>query len=268
MANDHYISRFLTKPWEGQNRQLHYFNFESQKFGSQTSRHLFAAEGLNERATEELLNKVVETPLAGLLARTIRTDPSVNVLEPADATIFRALATLWLLQVVRGRDASNRGDGFSLDDVLSKGEDFLNQQAQALSESDKLISVTLPESEKLYFPDIAYFPIPIVGARPIAAVPLGPHHLFAFVKKDVSRAVIEEHIAEPGRVTCLSVGIGPNTKVTVIPKEDHHLVENSPEDYMAELIALRRRGPEIINAIGQASLDMGLRGFGVPEAEV
>src|SRR5262245_39171646 len=40
--NSHYISRFLTKPWEGQQRRLHFFDFASGQFDMGPSRHLFA----------------------------------------------------------------------------------------------------------------------------------------------------------------------------------------------------------------------------------
>lgn len=54
--NCHYISRFLTKPWEFGERQLRYYDFDEDKFDTKSSRSLFAEDGLNAQQVESWLS--------------------------------------------------------------------------------------------------------------------------------------------------------------------------------------------------------------------
>lgn len=69
MANDqvtkncHYISRFLTRPWEDDQRQLHFYDFDTGTFGVKSSKNLFAESQLNSPTVETWLRDVLETPL-------------------------------------------------------------------------------------------------------------------------------------------------------------------------------------------------------------
>ena len=48
MANDHFISRFLTKRWEVHpGRMLHFFDFATSSFAAEPSATLFANDGLH-----------------------------------------------------------------------------------------------------------------------------------------------------------------------------------------------------------------------------
>lgn len=104
--NCHFISRFLTKPWEGELRNLHYFDFHSGRLGRKTSNKLFAAKKINSQQIESWLSRMVETPLSNIRSRLAAADP--KALE--DWPFFRAATLmLWLqgmrIQSVTGIDA-------------------------------------------------------------------------------------------------------------------------------------------------------------------
>ena len=45
--NCHYISRFLTRPWEFGQRMLRFYDFDTDRFGVSSSRTMFSGEKLN-----------------------------------------------------------------------------------------------------------------------------------------------------------------------------------------------------------------------------
>ncbi|HVV50787.1 MAG TPA: hypothetical protein VHO06_14070 [Polyangia bacterium] len=78
--NCHYISRFLTEPWEfddehGQ-RQLHYYDFDTDAFDNFSSKNLFAEKDLNSPQVETWLKETLETPLGAVRPRLTAADPS------------------------------------------------------------------------------------------------------------------------------------------------------------------------------------------------
>src|SRR5688572_19739377 len=102
MANDHYISRFLTQPWEGPpQRSLRYYDCVARKFGSLSSRKLFAAPDLNDPETELRLNQWIETPVSQYLNGARSPHQYIVLGEPQTWIASRALACLWFLQMPR-----------------------------------------------------------------------------------------------------------------------------------------------------------------------
>jgi hypothetical protein len=68
--NCHFISRFLTAPWEfddqrGQ-RQLHYYDFDTDNFEQYSSKNLFAERDLNSPRVETWLKRSSRLHLARL----------------------------------------------------------------------------------------------------------------------------------------------------------------------------------------------------------
>jgi hypothetical protein len=64
--NCHYVSRLLTTPWEGAQRFLRFYDFDTGRFELQWSRSLFAAEDINSPEVERWLGRMVETPLGAI----------------------------------------------------------------------------------------------------------------------------------------------------------------------------------------------------------
>ena len=63
--NCHYISRFITKPWEFEDRrgkgQLCYYDFDTDTFESRFAKTLFAETDLNSSVVETWLTEVLES---------------------------------------------------------------------------------------------------------------------------------------------------------------------------------------------------------------
>jgi hypothetical protein len=97
LANDHYITRFLTDPWEFGQRRLHYFDFETGEFDDDSSKNVYAQDGLNSPTVEAWLNKVIETPLSNARPRLQAGDPSAL----DDPKFFRAAVLMLMLQGLR-----------------------------------------------------------------------------------------------------------------------------------------------------------------------
>jgi hypothetical protein len=50
--NCHFVSKFLTRPWEGKDRFLWIYDFISDRFTRQSSNSLLAAEKINSNKVE------------------------------------------------------------------------------------------------------------------------------------------------------------------------------------------------------------------------
>src|SRR3569623_90256 len=95
--NCHYISRFLTKPWEGKERKLLYYDFQSESFDKSPSLTLFAEDQINSQEVETWLRDVIETPLGCVRPRLASGDP--KALD--DWKFFRAAVLMVWLQGTR-----------------------------------------------------------------------------------------------------------------------------------------------------------------------
>jgi len=73
--NCHYISRFLTRPWEFGQRQLRYYDFDDDRFSRRSSETLLSQNNLNSPAVETWLRDVLETPLGSARPRLAAGDP-------------------------------------------------------------------------------------------------------------------------------------------------------------------------------------------------
>jgi len=98
--NCHFVSKFLTKPWEFGNRLLWYYEFECKQIRKKPSKRLFADVGRNSPEIEKRLNELIETPIANAVAKLVPSGAIDNV-EIPEWPLFRALHLLLLLQYSR-----------------------------------------------------------------------------------------------------------------------------------------------------------------------
>lgn len=59
VSNCHYVSRFLTKPWEFGDRRLQYFDFDSDAILTASSKVLFSENEAYSGAVESFLSKYI-----------------------------------------------------------------------------------------------------------------------------------------------------------------------------------------------------------------
>ena len=88
--NSHFVSRFLTKPWEFGQRRLWYYDFDRQDIFHCSSKRLFARRGSSSPEMERRLNELVESPLSGFIQTlTVKSPPGAA--EIYDWPLVRAL---------------------------------------------------------------------------------------------------------------------------------------------------------------------------------
>jgi hypothetical protein len=128
--NCHFVSRFLTRPWEYGQRQLSFFDFADGAVRSWSSRSLFAAAGVNSPGVETRLNQVIETPISGAIAELVVTQ--VGLEEFLQWPLFRALSLLLMLQPLRSSGLAEPAE--RLEETITRTDaelDDLTQAAQA-----------------------------------------------------------------------------------------------------------------------------------------
>jgi hypothetical protein len=266
VANDHFISRFLTAPWEEKpSRKLHFYDFRKSAFGRQSSESLFAQDGLHTKETGDLLNKFIESPVSHHRAESVRRG---QVVDPGKWELYRALVGLILLQVPRFPDQAELG-GETIDDILRDPAGALNGLATIAREKFTLISVTLPGNAfPLFFPDTVYFPIPMVVSRPILAVPLTPRMFIALPEKSYAEASLSEWVTKtPSTLSAFSAGLGSSAKKVLVPPDLHEQVKTDPENLATMIRTNRDLAGQIFDQFGKANAALGFPSFSVTEPE-
>jgi hypothetical protein len=179
--NSHFIAKGLTRPWEFTHpkrgaRQLSYFDFDRDCFAVTAAKDLYTTEIPWPRAVEDFLNKLIEDPLPKFLAR-FRKDGNA---QPTEKQLFAMKAALFL-QVDR--------TGGTIHETVAKGGDWVRGLIQATDVLYDFVHVPMPRRQ-LCFPEHGFFLIPMIGIRPIMAMPLDPSFFVMAVPKPSS-----DHIA-------------------------------------------------------------------------
>jgi hypothetical protein len=262
MANDHYISRFQTEPWEVGQRRLISYDFSTGRFGDHSSETLFAREGLHSDEAGKILGALVESPAGAHRAGIVRGGPFGN--PSNDWKLYRALVALIWLQI--SRDPRSRIDipadnPFTLDGLVAQREKLLDLMGQMSFERYPLIGVALPASSApLFFTDIAYFPIPMIATPPLLAVPLTPRHLIATPEKDFPQEGLKQWLADPLALSVFSLGFGGVQRV-VVPPEYIESKNADPVRFQRMLHAQRVNAEKIFNLVGEGNRRVGFRSF-------
>jgi hypothetical protein len=262
MANDHYISRFLTKPWEVGQRQLWFYDFETDRFDWQSSESLFAAEGLHSKETGDRLNQLIETPVSRYRAATL-AGGEFAIGPDKDWKLFRALVALLRLQPQRHADKEREPDRkFTLDNLIAGGENFLDYMASEINKDYVLIGATLRNGAyEMCFTDAVYFPIPMIGSEPILAVPLTPGHFIALPRKSYQKRALEDWLASESSMSAFSVGLGGTAKKVVVPPGLQSAIRGDPAGLGASFRELRINCRQQFNIIGKANATLGFPSF-------
>lgn len=125
--NSHFVSRFLTTPWEHSDRRLSYYDFARGEIREGSSRSLFAVEGLHTDDVETRLNQVIETPIADAIARLVGTTSQQQ--DALEWPLFRAASLLLLLQPLRAEGVPERAQ--RLEEFVMRPDAELDELARA-----------------------------------------------------------------------------------------------------------------------------------------
>jgi hypothetical protein len=205
--NSHFVSRFLTQPWEHGDRRLFYYDFQTDRLKSASSRRLFARVGSHSTHVESRLNQLIETPIAA--AREHLWSDTRDVSQSLEWPLFRALALLFLLQPFRSVQSAPTAQ--TLEETISKSDVELDELARAIGIRWQLMRVTVSNRSPLAYPSSGYFPLlgsPMGGRCPVGfAIPISPIHAFVGIEADVAPEQIEIWRAnQAGLVSNYSVG--------------------------------------------------------------
>ncbi len=258
MANDHFISRFLTKRWEVQpGKMLHVFDFATSTFDLKPSARLFADEGLHSVETGAALNTLIEQPVAQHL-RALETNPRASLPDPKSWPLFRALASLWWLQALRISDAKTPGElAFTLDQLLVNGEAVVD--AIGVLARDRFHLFVANTRERLFFTEVSAFPIPLPGGV-LLALPLSPHHFLTLAPRDLPAAEtnLQAVMNASAMLSALSIGVGSGVRTIVLPPEMAPTNQGDELRIREGLLTLRDCARRLADTIGEASALVGL----------
>lgn len=259
MAADHYVPKFLTKPWEhGDDRQFRCFDFCTREFSDPYAKRLLAQEGLNSPEVEKWLNQTMEDPV-GKYVHRLRTDPDAD-LGPSEKEA-RGLAYLVLFNAQRiGEARGEVFDRWSLEQLSTEPE-ALDAAVAYLSSYRQMCVRVLPDDYELFFTEVAMFGIPYAGL-PVLALPLGLQHvLLVYDGPDPIREVVAA-FPDPFIMAC-SLGVGSDVHRVILPPEWRVRSCEDEDDARRRLLALRESMRELVDTVGRASLRIGLPAWGV-----
>jgi len=247
MPNDHYISRFLTKPWEFGQKQLRYVDLEAGAIKTASSKRLFAKEGLNDAHTETQLGRLLENPVA----RSREDIASGALSDGLPWELRRAMVLLLSLQASRVYEAETGDQANGIATLLARPPKEIDAAVLEYEKRHALHSLHLPSSDFLCVPSSGIFMFPVHRAsgyiEPAFGLPLTPAVLIAAIPHDADGGILLERVNRPGFFSCMSHGAGPSEKIVLPPLsipdpgEESRLVEQAREcrrsnDKIAQLL--------------------------------
>lgn len=236
--NGHFVSRFLTTPWEFGQRKLWYYDFELDRLKSGFSKSLFAKEGTTTAEVERLLDRLIETPIGAARSRLWAAAREVS--QQLEWPLFRALALLFFLQPFRAVEGVEGIE--TLKQVLTRPEAEIDGLALSIGQRYRLMRVSVAAESPLLYPSDGYFPLiaePQDGGCAFGfAMPLSERHAFIGIRQSVDPTQIAHWNANGGGfIANYSVG-HTSRRVVVHPA----LVESIPDTELREAIRAARTG--------------------------
>ncbi len=255
--NCHFVSRFLTRPWEYGQRQLSFFDFDDGVVRSCSSRSLFAVTGANRPGVEARLNQVVETPISAAMARLVNTQAEPE--ELLQWPLFRALSLLLMLQPLRSSGFAGQAE--RLEEAITRTDAELDEFTRAAQASYQLGRITVRNDAPLLYPAAGFFPL--VAKRgdgsygTAIAIPVSGRHAFIAVPRSIDWAASTSQWSAKGARFVADASVGTSSRV-VIPssaKDDPQRVNVLIRQMRSEslqLIALCRERNEALDRLNAA----------------
>lgn len=253
--NCHYVPESLTKPWCFQNNSVRYYDFgsDSVEIGSITT--LFAEENTNTPKIEQLISKYVEAPLGKFKTSLVGKHSPTRVKNHVNAVhawpVYRALFLYPFVQVKRFMKVKQLGsDAAKLDEMLLKGEAFLDQLVSVHAADHKALWVELPPEFAFFFPEVGFFQFPVEDPGCITkwtygyAVPISPFVALATVSKtaDENKLLETRH-----QLSAFSLGLNQNARRALIPPQ----AVSDPDVIKEEVHRMRRAAQETTKTVDQ-----------------
>lgn len=243
----HRVTRGITKAWEHGNRELTYFDFETERFQTQGSKRLFADKGLWPRCTEARFDELVETPLLQARDRVRVADWSDRAaLAETDAQLMLAMHLSILMQTTRIVTPSHA----AREEFWGLPPAQLEALTAHLHSNRSFAWAKVPGGTKLLCPEVGFFPLPLTDKKlqvgVAFAMPLDAEIALVSMLKTTDMAQLAQQVRGPYLV---NFSVSPNARRIVVHKG---VLDGMGEDRLrSELQQLRNRTAEVIADVGK-----------------
>jgi len=226
-----YITRHLTKPWEGEHRKLHYFDFEKSHLKERSSKFVVAEKKLWPQSYEDLFNKSFEDDFAKQKAMIILgTKDGRMKVRWRD---YRSIVLMFAIHTLRMARAYF-SDKKALDMLKGKGSRDLDGLVSIWGKKFDIVRIPLPTSQILCFPDSFYYPFPMKKNGRIGValgVSIHPRVIVASVEKGSLNEAWVKWLIKMRQFMNYSVGTNKCNRVVV--HED--LIQSAPNKKVLEM---------------------------------
>jgi hypothetical protein len=246
--NCHFVSRFLTKPWEFGQRRLYFYNVKTGRFDDKSSRSLFARRGINSAEIEHRLDQLIETPLASAIKDWGR-EPQDRVIPIDDWPAFRALALIFMMQVPRGaQDASLARE---LAEMCSWPDSKADEYAHGMNQVYTIGTFRPPATFPLFYPSKGYFMIPLIGDPPLhcgaMAIPLTERLAIVSVPRSFEEERFRAILSLGGGEFVCNMSVGTNAERVVV--HPSVMARARPEDLGAHITKMQKNNLTLLQAL-------------------
>lgn len=230
--NQHYISKCLTKPWESHGK-LYYFDFETQKIESDSSRKLFAKMDLWSSKLEEVFHRRFEKQLKNEIVNFMKGTP----VDP-EAIPYRHILLMHIFDAMRGMKVYYNISTIERFALLTNNQ--LDEEIAEVLRTDLIVRIPIDPVYRLFFSENGFFSVPLtlkcsnemtVGF----AIPLSTNMAFGLFPLDYNRADFLKK-ANESETYFLNLSVGNSGRRLVIHPD---LVQDEP--YLIDKILLARK---------------------------
>lgn len=220
--NNHFISRFLTKPWEFSERRLRYFEFDSGKFDWDSSDNVFAKEKIYSQKIEDFLNKYVETPFSKF-RNSIVGNPDNSIIRQYN--VLRAIYLMHSLQALRVSAISSLEARSYLETLAEKDEPWINGLVEAMRPKSQIMVINPLPREFLCVPDIGFFCMWLKDKACVTGhsigwfIPMHPQFALGILSDTVDQDYLAFLRKQPGLISAASTSFSPEVKRLVLPED-------------------------------------------------
>jgi hypothetical protein len=264
-CNCHFVSRFLTRPWEWGDRQLFYYDLDARALRTKSSRTLFAAEGHNTAEVEARLNELIETPLSRALPDFIADLHNPNPVTTDTWERYRALVLLMPIQALRVTFPT--GDD-SFEDLLSLPLADLDDIARLADRDYCVYVVGCAARYRLFYPETGLFWFPVrgtgsAGVSFASGIPITEQFAIVHVPRHADIDAAIQKARRGAYLANMSIGGGSHVRRVVVHRDivDHYpeaVIGREIEESHARTTALLTKSDEINAMIDAAYKSAGL----------
>jgi hypothetical protein len=246
--NCHFVSRFLTKPWEFGQRMLHFYDVKAQSFGLKSSKVLFARRGINSPAAERRLDQLIETPLASAIAgwRTVAPGPDAPI---SDWPVFRALALIFMFQVARTTKATAQPEELAA--MCAWPDSKADEYAWGMNQLHTFVFVHPSAAYPLYYPSPGYFVVPLLGtlAGPpgALAIPLTERLAVISLRKTYDARHLRSILCAGGGALVSKLSVGTNADRVVV--HPGLLIGRRPAELGKQIAQMQKDNLRVLQAV-------------------